>query len=86
MVKNLSSEELTALPIWAVTFGVFALLTFGLTAVPSIICGHLARARTHGHRDRRFEKSVATVGLAIGYFGTVVLGTWIAVLAQYLFR
>lgn len=86
MVKNPSPEELTALPIWAVTLGVFALLTFGLTAVPSIICGHLARARVRRARDGRFEKSVATVGLAIGYFGTAVLGIWIAVLVQYLFR
>ena len=86
MVKNPSPEEISALPIWTVTLGVFALLTFGLTAVPSIICGHLARARTANDVERSFEKSLATVGLVIGYFGTAVLGTWIAVLSQYLFR
>lgn len=83
---ELSREELSALPIWTVTLGVFALLTFGLTAVPSIICGHLARARAGGHEGRAFEKSVANVGLAIGYMGTAVLGIWIAVLIQYLLR
>lgn len=81
-----SREELSALPIWTVTLGVFALLTFGLTAVPSIICGHLARARTRAHEERRFEKTVATVGLAIGYLGTAVFGIWIAVALQYFLR
>jgi uncharacterized protein DUF4190 len=81
-----SGEEISALPIWAVTLGIFALLTFGLTAVPSIICGHLARARTSGNEERRFENSIATVGLAIGYFGTAVLALWIGLLLPYLLR
>lgn len=81
-----SGEEISALPIWAVTLGVFALLTFGLTAVPSIICGHLARARTSGNEERRFENSIATVGLAVGYFGIAVLGLWTGLLLQYLLR
>ncbi|HEV2806146.1 MAG TPA: DUF4190 domain-containing protein [Chthoniobacterales bacterium] len=80
---NAAEEELSALPIWTVTLGIFSLLTFGLTSVPSIICGHLALSRTPGV-GRSFEKSVATVGLALGYIGTVVLGTWIAVLTGYL--
>jgi len=86
MINDPSAEEISALPIWTVTLGVFALLTFGLTAVPSIICGHLARARTGSDAERRFEKSLATVGLIIGYLGTAVLGIWIAVLLQYLFH
>ena len=85
-MKNPSAEIISALPIWTVTLGLFALLTFGLTAVPSIICGHLARARTGRDIERRFEKSLATVGLVIGYLGTVVLGVWIAVLLQYFFH
>jgi len=81
---NPSEDELSALPIWAFTLGVFALLTFGLTSVPSIICGHLALARTRNTSRRSLSKSVALVGLVIGYVGTAVLGTWIAVLAGYL--
>ena len=79
-------EELSALPIWAFTLGVFALLTFGLTAVPSIICGHLALSRTRGRNHRSFEKSVTTAGLAIGYLGVTVLGIWIAVLVLHYLR
>lgn len=77
-------EELSALPIWAFTLGVFALLTFGLTAVPSIICGHLALAKTKDVSNRSLAKSVALVGLVIGYVGAAILGTWIVVMARYL--
>jgi hypothetical protein len=78
-------EELPALPIWAFTLGVFALLTFGLTSVPSIICGHLALARTKGATNGSLARSVALVGIVIGYAGAAVLGTWIIVMAKYLF-
>jgi hypothetical protein len=78
-----SDEELSALPIWAFTLGVFALLTFGLTALPSIICGHLALAKTKKATNGSLAKSVALVGLVIGYVGAAVLGTWIIVMARY---
>jgi hypothetical protein len=83
-VLNNPEEELSALPIWAFTLGVFALLTFGLTAVPSIICGHLALARSKGPNNASLAKCVAVVGLVIGYVGTAVLGAWIVVMARYL--
>lgn len=79
---TIADEEISALPIWAFTLGVFALLTFGLTAVPSIICGHLALARERTRRS--FAKSVARAGLVIGYLGAAVFGTWIVVMARYL--
>jgi hypothetical protein len=80
-ILNGPEEELSALPIWTVTLGVFALLTFGLTAVPSIICGHLALGKTRGKGRRSFERTVTTAGLAIGYLGAAILGLWIAFLA-----
>jgi hypothetical protein len=81
-ILNSAEEELSALPIWAFTLGVFGLLTFGLTAVPSIICGHLALART-GRPSGSLAKSVALVGLVIGYAGAALLGTWVVVIAKY---
>ncbi|HVF71797.1 MAG TPA: DUF4190 domain-containing protein [Chthoniobacterales bacterium] len=77
-------EELSALPIWTFTLGVFAILTFGLTAVPSIICGHVALARHRADGRSSLARSVALVGLLIGYIGAAVLGTWLMVLARYL--
>jgi hypothetical protein len=79
-----ADEELSALPIWAFTLGVFALLTFGLTAVPSIICGHLALAKSKSAGKTSLAKSVAAIGLVIGYVGTAILGTWLVVLAKYI--
>ena len=79
-------EELSALPIWAFTLGIFALLTFGLTAVPSIICGHLALARTRSSEPGSLAKSVALAGLVIGYASAALLGTWIVVLSRNFFH
>jgi hypothetical protein len=81
-----AEEELTALPIWAFTLGIFALLTFGLTAVPSIICGHLALARGRERAGSPLAKWVARAGLVIGYLGAILFGTWITVLARPLFQ
>jgi hypothetical protein len=83
-VQATEEDDLSALPIWAFTLGVFALLTFGLTAVPSIICGHLALARERTSRRQSFAKSVAVAGLVIGYIGAAVLGTWTAVNIRHL--
>jgi len=85
-ISSRAEEELSALPIWTVTLGVFALLTFGLTALPSIICGHVALGRKRGKTRRSFERTVTTVGLVIGYLGAAVFGVWIAVLAAHLLR
>jgi Domain of unknown function (DUF4190) len=81
-----SDDELSALPIWAFTLGVFALLTFGLTAVPSIICGHLALAQERTSRRQSFAKTVALAGLVIGYIGAAVFGTWTTVIIRHLWQ
>jgi hypothetical protein len=82
--RNSTDEELAALPIWAFTLGVFALLTFGLTAVPSVICGHVALSRGRNHSRSSLSRSVAAVGLVIGYVGVAILGTWLIVAVRYL--
>lgn len=79
-----AEEELSALPIWTFTLGVFALLTFGLTSVPSIICGHMALAAARKTGSGSLGKSVAIVGLVIGYAGTALLGTTILFLIRFL--
>jgi hypothetical protein len=79
-----TDEDLPALPLWTFALGIFALLTFGLTSVPAIICGHKALAGTSKSNKGSLVRSVALVGLVIGYVGAALFGTWIVVAARFL--
>jgi|GEM_PF-1596612 len=79
-----SQEELSALPLWTFTLGVFALLTFGLTSLPSVICGHLALAKDQTAGRGSLGRCVAVIGLLIGYAGTALLGTSIVCVIKFL--
>jgi hypothetical protein len=73
-----------ALPLWTFTLGVLAILTFGLTSVPAIICGHRALAETQRSNGESLGRHMAIVGLVIGYLGAALLGTWIILLVEFL--
>jgi len=79
-----SHDDVPALPLWTFTLGVLALLTFGLTSVPAIICGHRALAKARRTGSESLERYVAVAGLLIGYLGAVLLAAWITVLARFL--
>jgi hypothetical protein len=78
-----AQDDLPALPIWTFALGVLALLTFGLTAVPAIICGHRALAEARGSNSDSLGRSVAVIGLVIGYVGAALLATWITVMVRH---
>ena len=77
-------DDLPALPLWTFTLGVLALLTFGLTSVPAIICGHRALAAARRTSGESLGRYLAVAGLAIGYLGAGLLAAWITVLARFL--
>lgn len=79
-----ADEDLPALPLWTFALGTLALLTFGLTSVPAIICGHRALAEASQSNKGSLGRSVALTGLIIGYVGAALLGTWIIVAARFL--
>jgi Na+-translocating ferredoxin:NAD+ oxidoreductase RnfD subunit len=79
-----TDEDLPALSLWTFALGVLALLTFGLTSVPAIICGHRAIADANQSNKGSLGRSVALTGLVIGYVGAAILGTWIIVAARLL--
>jgi hypothetical protein len=76
-------DDLPALPLWTFALGVLALLTFGLTSVPAIICGHRALAETKRSNGESLGRCVAVTGLVIAYLGAAVLGAWIILLARF---
>lgn len=78
-----SRDDVPALPLWTFTLGVLALLTFGLTSVPAIICGHRALAETK-RPSGSLERYMAVSGLLIGYLGAALLAVWITLLARFL--
>lgn len=77
-------DDLPVLPLWTFALGVLALLTFGLTSVPAIICGHRALAETRPSTTASLGRSMAVTGLVIGYLGAALLGAWIILLARFL--
>lgn len=79
-----ANDDLPVLPLWTFVLGILALLTFGLTSVPAIICGHRALAKTRRSNNESLGRSVAIAGLVIGYVGAALLGTWIILLARFL--
>ena len=79
-----ADDDLPALPLWTFALGVLALLTFGLTSVPAIICGHRALAETKQSNGESLERHLAVTGLVIGYLGMALLGAWIIFLARFL--
>jgi len=79
-----SHDDVPALPLWTFTLGILAILTFGLTSVPAIICGHRALAAAKRPGSEALGRYVALSGLVIGYLGAVLLAAWITVLARFL--
>lgn len=77
-----ANDELPALPIWTLVLGVLALLTFGLTSLPAIICGHRALVETKGSCRKSLKRSIAVTGLIIGYVGAALFGAWIVFIAR----
>jgi hypothetical protein len=61
-----------------------AVLTFGLTSLPAIVCGHRALAETKRLNGESLGRHMAIIGHLIGYFGLVLFGTWFMLVAEFL--
>lgn len=69
---ELVGTTVPTLSIWAAALGVLCLLTLGLTAIPAIICGHLALQNRSGSEAALFGRRIARAGLIAGYGGVVL--------------
>ena len=69
----------STLAIWSLVLGILALPLAGLTAIPAVICGHLALGKIKRSGGTQAGGGLAIAGLVTGYLGFCILG--IAVLA-----
>jgi hypothetical protein len=62
-LMNGQKQDLSALSISALALSCLGTLSFGLLALPGVICGHIARSRNAGDGER----AVAGAALIVGY-------------------
>jgi hypothetical protein len=61
-----------SLAVWSLVLSLVGLLcTCGLTAIPAVICGHVAISKI-GNPPRKSGKGMAIAGLVIGYIGVLL--------------
>jgi hypothetical protein len=64
-----SSAPTNTLAIAAMVLGAAEVFTFGLTAIPAVLCGHLARRQIR--QTRQGGGGLATGGLVLGYLAII---------------
>lgn len=74
-----SAARTSGLAIWSLVLGILALLLAGLTAIPAVICGHLALGKIKRSAGAQSGGGLAIAGLVTGYLGICLFG--IALLA-----
>lgn len=67
------------LAIWSLVLGILSFLLAGLTALPAVICGHLALGKIKRSAGTQTGGGLAIAGLITGYLGVAIL--MIAILA-----
>lgn len=78
-IPNSSVAKTSGLAIWSLVLGILGFLSAGLTAIPAVICGHLALGKIKRSAGTQSGGGIATAGLVTGYLGLVIFV--IAVLA-----
>jgi len=79
-----AKQKNNTLAISSLVLGILSLFFYFLTAIPSIITGHMARSRVKKSPDEYSGKGMALAGLIISYIMLVVSAIMIASVA-YLF-
>jgi competence protein ComGC len=67
---NASQPKTSALAIWSLVLGVLSMTCFSiLTAIPGVICGHMAYSRIKRSTGALTGQGLAIAGLITGYVG-----------------
>jgi len=74
IVTDPSATRTSGLAITSLVLGILALPTVGLTAIPAVICGHLALGKIKRSAGAQSGGGLAIAGLVTGYLGFLILG------------
>jgi len=68
--------------IWSLVLGILGLICFGpLTAIPAVICGHVAMGRIKRAGGELTGNGMALAGLITGYVGIALMLIWLPIMA-----
>lgn len=68
----------SGLAITSLVLGICSFFTIGLTAIPAVICGHIARGKIRRSGGARTGGGLALAGIICGYFGFIFIVAFIA--------
>lgn len=71
---SVEGVKTSGLAISSLVLGILSFLTFGLTGIPAVILGHLARGKIKRSAGLRTGEGLALAGLICGYIGFFVIG------------
>lgn len=63
----------SALAVWSLVLGILSFVLAGLTALPAVICGHLALGKIKRSAGTQTGGGLALAGLITGYLGCAIL-------------
>jgi predicted Zn finger-like uncharacterized protein len=68
--------------IWSLVLGILGLICFGpLTAIPAVVCGHIALGRIKRAGGELTGNGMALAGLITGYVGIALMLIWLPMMA-----
>ena len=69
-----ATARTSSLAIWSLVLGILAVVLAGLTAIPAVICGHLALGKIKRSGGTQSGGGLAIAGLVTGYLGFCIFG------------
>jgi hypothetical protein len=73
------------LAVASMVLGILSFFTFGLTAIPAVICGHISYSKIKKATGRTSGNGFAKVGLVTGYFSLLFIAAFVLGVAPTIF-
>lgn len=72
-MRSATLPRTSGLAITSLVLGICSFFTIGLTAIPAVICGHIARGKIKRSGGARTGSGIALAGVICGYFGFFII-------------